>query len=447
MASSRYSESRQKACWWCRRSKVKCDRKASGCSRCAARGFTCSYTGEVPASDHSTVNSETTRVGATSPLYESQFLAGFDSVSQRSDRDVYHRPEASATSLPDAQSPTLSDNITVAPTQSLTAFQPQWHSDERIPQVPSNEAAPLEDLDFSGLDLECPVNADDISNRWLNSLIQVPGQVVKDYPQSITRFIYRIIRSYAAMAVRGRSVLPFVHISQMKCLSAYPALATCLTVVRVCNSILPGGEDIVVELLMREMNRIVELQSRYDGTGLLAAFQAYLIYSMVLFFYLIDRSSPFLREAMAHLQELACSCCRRGVSCRAEREHSRPKWEAWIVAEATRRTLYTMYLFDSVLSCHEGLPTFLGIELQGLLAPSDKFLWREEARVHWNSIYNMHLVNWHKGGLRIDELWPMPSNASEEEIAEKRRRVDLWLEGVDEFGTSLYAITSCTHGT
>ncbi|GJC89573.1 hypothetical protein ColLi_12411 [Colletotrichum liriopes] len=61
--------------------------------------------------------------------------------------------------------------------------------------------------------------------------------------------------------------------------------------------------------------------------------------------------------------------------------------------------------------------------------------------------YNIHLTEWPEGGLRIDELWPIPEDLDEDEINKRRSRVDAWLEDLDEFGTMIYAVTSGTHGT
>ena len=106
-----------------------------------------------------------------------------------------------------------------------------------------------------------------------------------------------------------------------------------------------------------------------------------------------------------------------------------------------------MYLFDNLLSTHEGLTTFLGAELQGLPAPSNKTLWRAQTRSEWKVAYNVHLGKWPQGSLRIDELWAVPESVNQSGLAERHRRVDHWLEDVDEFGTMLYAVTCCTHGT
>lgn len=69
-----------------------------------------------------------------------------------------------------------------------------------------------------------------------------------------------------------------------------------------------------------------------------------------------------------------------------------------------------MYLFDSILSAHEGLPTFVGTELQGLPATSPKSLWQAQARSDWDRAYNIHLAEWMEHGLSIDELWSIPTD-------------------------------------
>lgn len=306
----------------------------------------------------------------------------------------------------------------------------------------------FEALDFSGLDAEllCPINADDISNRWLNSFVPVPGQKTKEYPPAVTSFIYRILKSYAAVTIRGHGIPPFVHSSQTTVESSRPPLSTCLSLVRMCESPLPGSEGAAMDVLQREMTSLYEKHTEYGDLTLLSAFQAYLIYSLVLFFKFSPGVRTFLRQAMMNLQHIACSSSRQGLVCEAEQRRARPRWEAWIVAEAKRRTLFVMYLFDSLLLAEDGLPTFLGTELRGLLAPAGKLLWRACTRNEWETAYNHYLADWDGGGLRIDELWPIEGDMGETGIKERRNRVDQWLEDVGEFGTMVYAVTSCTHG-
>jgi hypothetical protein len=180
---------------------------------------------------------------------------------------------------------------------------------------------------------------------------------------------------------------------------------------------------------------------------LLATFQAYLVYAMALFLRLEQASTLFLRQAMMNLQDLAWMTTRQGIVCVAEQQHVRPKWEEWIVTEAKRRTLYVMYMFDEVISKQEGIPTFLGVELVGLPASGSKSLWTADARQEWQKRYNLHLADWPDGGLCIDELWAIPSELGEDDVAKRRSRVEQWLEDLDEFGMMIYAVTSCTHGS
>ncbi|KAH8662368.1 hypothetical protein BX600DRAFT_437765 [Xylariales sp. PMI_506] len=311
-------------------------------------------------------------------------------------------------------------------------------------------------LDFSNINLVCPINASEISNRWLHPYVPIPGQAVKHYPASITSFISRILRSYTAVVTRGRGMPPFLHPYQasgtVESLSpGQQPLLACLSVVRICERPLPGGEDVAANVLRGEMDKLydgAQQQQRddCDDLGALSRFQAYLVYCMVYFFQLGRSSDPFLRQAMLNLQEIAGSSSQRGLACTAEQERTRPRWEAWIVAEAKRRTLFLMYLFDSLLSAQDGLPSFVGIELEGLLAPATKLLWQAKSRHEWEAEYNIHLVEWPDGGLRIDELWPLPPGIGENELNRRRKRVDRWLENLDEFGTMLYTVTLCTHG-
>lgn len=303
-----------------------------------------------------------------------------------------------------------------------------------------------EALDFSDLQLVCPINVGDISNRWLNPYIPVPGQTTKEYPPNITAFIYQILKSSAAAASHGRGILPFIHSSQMTARPAVSPLTTCLSLVRIGSSPLPGSEATAASILQRETRDLYTQRDETNEETLLAVFQAYLIYTLVLFFRLGTACNNTMRSAMMNLQELACSSSRQGLVCSADQRRVRPRWEEWIIAETKRRTLFVMYLFDSIFSTQEGLPTFLGTELQGLPAPANKLLWHAQPRYDWEREYNVYMAEWVEGGLTIDELWPIPSELDGLDIVKRRTRVDQWLENIDEFGTMIYAIVSCTHG-
>ncbi|KAK8095957.1 hypothetical protein PG999_013979 [Apiospora kogelbergensis] len=402
----RYSVTRQKACYQCSSAKAKCDNNAAGCSRCTLRGLTCTYPVDAPT-----------------PASRS---------SQRRARRTIDDDQIAPAALP----------LDAAAT----------------PAVGGNEGDREEardQLDFSCLDLVCPINADDITTRWLHPYVPVPGQVTKDYHPRISDLIYRVLKSYANGVISGTKPPPFVHASQLQVPVPSPALVNCLRIARMCDKSHPSSDNsLAAEILQKEMAKIGEQATlpAVADIDLLATFQAHIIYTMILFFHLYQSdgegeklSLSVLRQAMMSLQDLAGTASRQGLVGRAAAD--RPRWEAWLVAEAKRRTLYVLYLFDNVLSRHEGLPTFLGTELRGLPAPAGGALWTASTRREWEARYDADLAQWSEdGGLRIDELWAVPPGLDEVGVARRRDRVDRWLVDVDAFGMMIYTVTSCTHG-
>ncbi|KZL84382.1 lysine-specific permease [Colletotrichum incanum] len=414
MRSTRYSTSRQKACQQCATSKIKCDRKAGSQASLQSGPET---TGVRDKS-----NFEVT-CGPASP----GIIAENINVQSREPQQVaFHRLGFSETLL----FPPTSERIERAAAECLWASDTCRFSShqQRASTIDSSIPAgsgfyQADELDFSRLELICPINADDIANRWLNSFVPLPGQKTKDYTPRISAFIHRILRSYANSSIRGHRVPPFVHWSQLN-LKSSVTLPACISILRTCDKSVAGGLKASAETLQKEITKLFDQHKTADDMALLAIFQAHLIYSLAIFFQLGREHYPFLSQTMINTQELACAAARKGLVCMAEQDGARPTWESWIVAEAKRRTLFTMCLFDSALLTHDGLPTHLATELCGLLAPA----------------------KWPEGGLRIDELWPVPEHLDEDQINSRRSRVDAWLEDLDEFGTMIYAVTSDRDG-
>ncbi|KAK1573874.1 uncharacterized protein LY79DRAFT_567587 [Colletotrichum navitas] len=454
MRSTRYSTSRQKACQQCATSKIKCDRKARACSRCQKRGLACAYV-QSQASLPSKPGTAGISDGAESEVALGSAATGIateraDFPSQTAQQIAFHRLGFSeALQFPlnpeGPETATVEDASTPGTCQAPVHRQGQSAAKSDIPAASSPRRAG--ELDFACVELTCPINADDIANRWLNSFVPLPGQQTKNYTPLISAFIHRILKSYANSTIRGRKVPPFVHWSQVSLQSSIP-LSTCVSVLQqVCNESATRGLKASAEILQHEMTKLFDRHPMADDMALLATFQAHLIYSLVLFFRLGQEHCPFLPQAMMNTQELACAAARKGLVCVAEQEGTRPTWESWVVAEAKRRTLFTMCLFDSALLSHDGLPTHLATELRGLLAPASKSLWESRDRQDWQNEYDLRLAEWPDGGLRIDELWPVPEDLGEDGLNKRRSRIDAWLEDLDEFGTAIYAVTSGTHGT
>ncbi|KAH8427881.1 Zn(II)2Cys6 transcription factor [Aspergillus melleus] len=437
MKASRYSSSRQKACQQCSSAKARCDRQRGRCARCAQRGLPCVY--PQAAGTEGPVDPEVVDGRLPSPFSTSDVSSLISSDAPLPAMNMQQDLNAAGAEQLTESIPINHLRANQASTSSLATGKERPALSTRVPEG-------LDSLDFSALELICPIDDTAISNRWLNAYIPIPGQAVKEYPANVTAFIYRMLKSYAAMAAHGRGILPYVHLTQMRPRPAGSPLASCLSLVRICSSPLPGSEATAASVLQREMSNVYDQRDELDDENQLAAFQAYLIYAMVLFFRLSGAYNDVFRGTMINLQSLARSSARRGLVCAADQRRVRPRWEEWIVTETKRRAVYVMYLLDSILSTQEGLPTFLGTELRGLPAPANKLLWQAQSRCEWEREYNVYMAEWAEGGLTIDELWPIPTESDETYTTRRRARVDQWLENVDEFGTMLYAIMSCTHG-
>lgn len=398
----RYTASRQKACASCSVAKAKCDRKPGQCARCALRGLSCAYPSErqperETTDDHASIICDVVATAHISPPTRSCPPAVGDSYP-----------------TPDAGSPHVADP------SCAVSFR-------------------------SSKELHCPIDADAIQNRWLKVYLATPGQVQKNYSVGTTVFIYRILNSYIGTMIRGHGVPPFIHASHLEAIRSMHVLSICLTLLRICDKPLPGSEHVIVDTVQREMNKLIHEHSTYTDAERFAAFQAHLVYCMVLFFRFSESSRHIRRQSMVDLQTLACASSRDGLVCIAAEASVSPQWESWVIAEAKRRTLFTMYIFDSLLSAEEGAPSFIGTELEGLPGPASRQLWTAPTYKDWKAALDAHRTEWIED-FCVDELWPTPTDFDQSQILMRRRRVDQWLEDVDEYGTMLYAVTCTTYG-
>ncbi|CAD0095258.1 unnamed protein product [Aureobasidium mustum] len=80
-------------------------------------------------------------------------------------------------------------------------------------------------------------------------------------------------------------------------------------------------------------------------------------------------------EIKMNLQELTARSAKEGLLCPAEQTGSRPDHLSWILAEAKRRTLYAVCMFDDVVNTLSNMPCVLGNELGILPMTCSKMLW------------------------------------------------------------------------
>ncbi|KAL2832538.1 hypothetical protein BDW59DRAFT_180990 [Aspergillus cavernicola] len=389
---------RKKACNSCTRSKVRCDLERPTCARCKSLGRACEY--------------------ATPSL-------------------VSHAPEIQSN---------LTSSIGVSPGIPYTLSDNAPDTPGQTYQRDTIEHGNNNGLDFTNTNLAPSFSAEHIRDRWLRPYILPPlgrDEIPKLYHPFTLQYISRILSTYPHRMLRDGDVPPIIHHTQVSKRSMPLALANCYTLVRMWIQAAPGSEAIVVNTLEREMDRLAEERPDQPDIKHLSSFQAYLIYSILLYFSPPTTQSLVTDKTMIILMELAFRTARHGLLSAPELSRSKPSWESWIVASTKRRAIYAMYLFSSVYNAEHALPNFIADELKGVFLPEGKALWEARDRDSWGREYDRHLRKWGGDGmLEISELWKSEETGS----ISRRERIERWLKTVDEFGMMLFAVCSHIHG-
>ncbi|KAL4890161.1 hypothetical protein BDV59DRAFT_195109 [Aspergillus ambiguus] len=304
---------------------------------------------------------------------------------------------------------------------------------------------PTAELNLRDVDLVPSSNAEDIRDRWLRPYILPPlgsEEIPKVYHPFTLQYISRILRTYPQRMLKAGEAPPIVHSRQVRCKEMPRSLANCYTLVRMFEKAVAGSEAMAVNMVEKEMERLTEEDPPPNDCDLLSAFQAYLIYSIMLYFSPLHGAQSVTDKTMITLMELAFRTARNGLFSAAEASKVRPTWESWIVAATKRRAIFAMYLFSSVYNADRLLPNFLADELSELYVPGHKRLWEANSREAWEKEYDRQLIEWDDGMLRISELW----RSEETGTPERRRRIERWLGSVDEFGMMIFAVCTHIHG-
>ncbi|GJP88847.1 C6 finger domain protein [Aspergillus niger] len=443
MAKSQSRPPRRKACSNCIKSKVRCTLDRPACSRCRLTGRTCDYGTTTTALEHRHFpRLQETHIGETDSL-ESQSVPS-PSVPELSSRVLQTPPSLSYT-----PSPSANNTIWCPPNQQAQELPIEAFSKEK-------------EFDFEAINLTPSSIAEDIRDRWLRPFF-LPAHGRSETPKvchpHTLQFIARIMKTYPRYMLRDRRPPPIIHHVQVRENETPRALANCYSLVRMWEQAVPGSEEIVLNTVAREMERlasevcisihctsykpqvITHLKSpdQHDYE-LLSSFQAYLIYSILMYF---GPRGGFSDTIIITLMNMASQTARNGLFCAAELARTRPTWESWIVAATKRRAIFTLYIFSNIYNADRMLPNFVAEELRGVYAPGNKALWEAADRETWNKEYDRYLLDWQDGSLEISELWP----STEMEEPERRRRIERWVQTVDEFGMMLYSVCAHIHGS
>ncbi|KAF2476370.1 uncharacterized protein BDR25DRAFT_210044, partial [Lindgomyces ingoldianus] len=305
------------------------------------------------------------------------------------------------------------------------------------------------------------VDTKQIGVRWMDAWMDEQGQREKKLSKFTVGFLERVLCGYWKLELGSRgenatgrscaeTLPPFIHQAQVRQDSAdvVQALTTSRELVKMwqdCQE--PEVRQHILLSVRGEMDGLIREYPRLDSIRLLVSFQSFLVYILMVHLSppLGAPSSLVSGDTVLQLQEFASHVSSAGLFSQAELQHKRPKWESWIIAEAKRRTIYVTYLFNNLYQAQHGMPIFLAEELSGMLLPATKKLWEAQKREEWEREYEKHLEKWPNGYLKISELWSM-EGIPEEEKQWRKKKVEMWLEDVDDFGMMLFATCAHIHG-
>ncbi|KAM0096619.1 hypothetical protein ACP6JE_008886 [Aspergillus fumigatus] len=392
---------RKKACQNCTKSKVRCGLEKPICSRCRSKGHSCQYPPGRVAAPQIGVTGTANDIGE-----DYTALLGIQGF--------------------------VDSAIVPAPASLIPESGRAAASRSPRPRAVTSGQTRRLDLDFTDIDLTPSLNAVDIRDRWLRPYLLPPlgrDEILKAYHLFTLQYISITLRTYPQYMVKDGGFPPIIHHTQVNTNQMPQALANCYSLVRMWVQAAPGSETMVMSAVEAEMERLASETTSQHDYDLLCSFQAYLVYTILMYFSPLGNVSAVTDKIMMTLMELAFRTAQNGLLCTAETTHTRPNWESWIVVSAKRRAIYTMYLLTSVYNSDRGLPNFVADEMKGVYVPESKVLWEVTDREVWEKEYDRHLLEWEDGMLEISELWRSTETGS----TERRERIGRWVRGVDEF--------------
>ncbi|VUC35716.1 unnamed protein product [Clonostachys rosea] len=268
-----------------------------------------------------------------------------------------------------------------------------------------------------------------------------PGQQApKPHPNSCLFHLCRIYRTYPRMLSTCDKLPPFIHKSQVLAKKPPMPLANCLALCKMwanSSSSVAAGSDFAKTLIKTELTRLLEEYRTYDEATVVAAFQAAVLYAIVLLFPNTQKLpvKMFDLSTLAALKEFG-QYIRNGTVMMAEEvSHTRPSWQQWLQVSCKRRSLISFYCFEWMNAMLNNFAHFPCNVAEFMPAPAGKVLWEITEQEKWEVAYDRWLGRW--AGLGVYTLGDLDSIAPGPTLD---LRSDMWLEEADELGILLLSL-------
>ncbi|KAF4609814.1 hypothetical protein G7Y89_g15809 [Cudoniella acicularis] len=170
----------------------------------------------------------------------------------------------------------------------------------------------------------------------------------------------------------------------------------------------------------------------YGQTDLLAALQASLIYSIIIYLDSNTTVKYAVQLVLGQLQEMAYHLLITIAFPKARPSGTVPDQESWVITSAAHRTVLAIYVFDCVICFLSRIPVYSCDELDFIPAPACRRLWEAREYETWREEYVNWLKMWEGREVVMGELLNRPAESY------AYNRVEKWLSEADEFGMLIF---------
>jgi hypothetical protein len=170
----------------------------------------------------------------------------------------------------------------------------------------------------------------------------------------------------------------------------------------------------------------------YGQTDLLAALQANLIYSIIIYLDSNTAVKYAVQIVLGQLQEMAYHLLITVAFPQARPSDTVPDQESWVITSAAHRTVLALFVFDCVICFLNCIPVYSCDELDFIPAPVCRRLWEAQEYDTWKEEYVNWLKMWKGREVVMGELLNRPAESYAHD------RVETWLSEADEFGMLIF---------
>jgi hypothetical protein len=233
---------RKKACEHCAKTKVRCDQRRPVCTRCVKRRITCVYSAPSSNPAHQFVDIRAYNTGAA--------LMGDGSL-------VYNSPplsqDAGFTEPSPATAPSIDTGVGTISLDPMLEHILNHGSSQKPERNPYWDGSPV---NFTDLQLICTIDTTKVRDRWLADFVPTLNDRAKVHPPAIIAFVDRVFKTFPRKLLRKGQLPPYMHPAQFAGPDIPTALANLLSLSRLWDGQVRGGEAIVRDTVKNEMERL-----------------------------------------------------------------------------------------------------------------------------------------------------------------------------------------------